>query len=148
MKNPEARLEQLRRSSLVEIEHMTKDPHPDPPLRALPEHSIIDDEPATQYPGGLSGGASLHGLDGTADQTSISQPHIVTGTSRVDFAQSMGASTETKSESSEQNIQSGNMMFKLPDFKQEDSGVVAAREDVLSPTQPKEEQPAPGTASS
>ncbi|KAH4258411.1 hypothetical protein HBI70_231530 [Parastagonospora nodorum] len=146
--NPEARLEQLRRSSLVEIEHMTKDPHPDPPLRALPEHSILDDEPATQHPSGLSGVASPHGLDGTANQTSTSQPHTVTGTSRVDFAQSMGASTETRTESSEQQIRSGNMTFKLPDFKQEDASVAATREDVLSPTQPQDEQPAPGTAPS
>jgi len=127
---------------------MTKDPHPDPPLRALPEHSVLDDEPAMQQPGGLSGAASPHGLDGTANQTSISQPNTGTGTSRVDFAQSIGASTDTRTESSEQEIQSGSMTFKLPDFKQEDTSVIAAREDVLSPTQPQEEQPAPGTATS
>jgi glycogenin glucosyltransferase len=127
---------------------MTKDPHPDPPLRALPEHSILGNEPATQHPGGLSGGASPHGLDGTANQTSISQLNTVTGTSKVDFAQSMGTSTETRTESSEQKIQSGSMTFKLPDFKQEDTSVLAAREDVLSPTQPQEEQPAPDTAAS
>ncbi|XPS81224.1 Glycogenin glucosyltransferase [Ascochyta lentis] len=42
--NPEAKLEQLRRSSLVEFEHLKKDEHPDPPLRALPEHSVLGDE--------------------------------------------------------------------------------------------------------
>lgn len=43
-KNPEAKLDQLRRSSLVEFEHLKKDEHPNPPLRALPEHSIQGDE--------------------------------------------------------------------------------------------------------
>ncbi|KAJ4359228.1 glycogenin glucosyltransferase [Ascochyta clinopodiicola] len=42
--NPGAKLEQLRRSSLVEFEHLKKDEHPDPPLRALPEHSVLGDE--------------------------------------------------------------------------------------------------------
>ncbi|KAJ4311301.1 glycogenin glucosyltransferase [Neodidymelliopsis sp. IMI 364377] len=42
--NPEAKLEQLRRSSLVEFEHLKKDEHPNPPLRALPEHSVLGDE--------------------------------------------------------------------------------------------------------
>lgn len=44
IKNPEAKLEQLRRSSVVEFEHLTKDEHPNPPLRALPEHSVLGDE--------------------------------------------------------------------------------------------------------
>ena len=44
LKNPEAKLDELRRSSVVEFEHLKKDPHPDPPLRPLPEHSIPGDE--------------------------------------------------------------------------------------------------------
>ncbi|KAF1924584.1 glycosyltransferase family 8 protein [Didymella exigua CBS 183.55] len=42
--NPEAKLEQLRRSSVVEFEHLKKDEHPEAPLRALPEHSVLGDE--------------------------------------------------------------------------------------------------------
>ncbi|KAJ8110154.1 hypothetical protein OPT61_g6929 [Boeremia exigua] len=44
LSNPEVKLEQLRRSSLVEFEHLKRDEHPNPPLRALPEHSILGDE--------------------------------------------------------------------------------------------------------
>ncbi|CAA9958885.1 Glycosyltransferase family 8 protein [Pyrenophora teres f. maculata] len=44
--NPEERLDQLRRSSLMEFEHLKKDEHPDPPLRALPEHSIAGEKEA------------------------------------------------------------------------------------------------------
>ncbi|EMD90264.1 glycosyltransferase family 8 protein [Bipolaris maydis ATCC 48331] len=40
--NPEEKLDQLRRSSLIEFEHLKKDEHPDPPLRELPEHSVGD----------------------------------------------------------------------------------------------------------
>lgn len=143
MKNPNAKLEELRRSSLIEFEHLTKDPHPDPPLRALPEHSILEDEPPA--PAGLSGGASPHGLDGATNHSSISQPHAVTGSSRVDFAQSMGANTTT----GEQQVQSGKMTFKLPDFGQ-DTGAASAQEDVLSPTQPqeKDEMSVPGAFNS
>jgi glycogenin glucosyltransferase len=43
-KNPEVKLEELRRSSVVEFEHLKKDEHPEPPLRALPEHSVLGDE--------------------------------------------------------------------------------------------------------
>ncbi|KAJ4399647.1 glycogenin glucosyltransferase [Didymella pomorum] len=42
--NPEVKLEELRRSSVVEFEHLKKDEHPEPPLRALPEHSVLGDE--------------------------------------------------------------------------------------------------------
>jgi hypothetical protein len=142
VKNPNAKLEQLRRSSLVEIEHMTKDAHPDPPLRALPEHSILEDEPT--HPAGLSGGASPHGLDGAASHSSLSQPTAVTGSSRVGFAQSMGINDHSASQNS------GNMTFKLPDFGQDNgsAAVAAGREDVLSPTQPKDEPPIPGAFNS
>jgi glycogenin glucosyltransferase len=89
--NPNVRLEQLRRSSLVEIEHLTKDPHPDPPLRELPEHSVLEDEKKPATHSGLSGGASPHGhakfggLDGTA-----------MGIARVDFAEKLGTNTSTE----------------------------------------------------
>ncbi|KAL6709357.1 glycogenin glucosyltransferase [Coniothyrium glycines] len=45
--NPTEKLDQLRRSSLVEFEHLTKDEHPNPPLRSLPEHSVLTKEAQT-----------------------------------------------------------------------------------------------------
>ncbi|KAJ4304817.1 glycogenin glucosyltransferase [Kalmusia sp. IMI 367209] len=38
--NPEEKLEQLRRSSLLEFEHLKSPNHPKAPLRQLPEHSV------------------------------------------------------------------------------------------------------------
>jgi glycogenin glucosyltransferase len=66
VQNPEEKLDQLRRSSLIEFEHLKKDEHPNPPLRALPEHSVVDSSDAP-----MSGGSSapgLMGLDGANDQ--------------------------------------------------------------------------------
>jgi pyruvate/2-oxoglutarate dehydrogenase complex dihydrolipoamide acyltransferase (E2) component len=68
-KNPDAKLEQLRRSSLIEIEHLKNDDHPNPPLRALPEHSVMTDEDPSISRAPLSEGASPHGLDGSSEQT-------------------------------------------------------------------------------
>jgi hypothetical protein len=122
---------------------MTKDPHPDPPLRALPEHSILEDESAAPHPT-LSGGASPHGpggLDGTAKDSSLSQQHATTGTTTFDFAQSMGVNNEGSNSAVGPQVQSGKMTFKLPDFGQDTTGAAAAaapRETVLSPTEPKE----------
>jgi glycogenin glucosyltransferase len=72
VKNPEEKLDQLRRSSVIEFEHLKKDEHPNPPLRALPEHSVVDakDENTAHVP--LSRGSSPHGLmgiDGADDQS-------------------------------------------------------------------------------
>jgi glycogenin glucosyltransferase len=113
VKNPDARLEQLRRSSLVEIEHLTKDPHPDPPLRTLPEHSVLHDEGTFEAHPALSGGASPHGLgqlDGTVNQSSAqtsnhitSEQSVASGIARVDFGQSMGTSTGSVSKSGGQS---------------------------------------------
>jgi glycogenin glucosyltransferase len=95
---------------LVEFEHLTKDPHPNPPLRALPEHSIPDDVDASEAHPLLSGGASPHGLDvasglhGATYNSSMqtfasntSMPPAAQSTGTVDFAQS------TKSEESSKN---------------------------------------------
>jgi glycogenin glucosyltransferase len=91
LQNPNARLEQLRRSSLVEIEHLTKDPHPDPPLRALPEHSVLEDEEKPVAHPGLSGGASPQGLAqfGGLDGAAM-------GIARVDFAQKLESRTTSE----------------------------------------------------
>lgn len=86
---------------------MTKDPHPDPPLRSLPEHSVLDDADMTKLHRQLSGGPSPHGLDkisgtdgaadydsaqSTANDSTTHQP--APGISTVDFAQSIGMSKE------------------------------------------------------
>jgi glycogenin glucosyltransferase len=42
-KDPNEKLEQLRRSSVLELEHLKQPDHPHPPLRALPEHSVPPD---------------------------------------------------------------------------------------------------------
>ncbi|KAH9861261.1 hypothetical protein IAQ61_010998 [Plenodomus lingam] len=42
--NPLEKLDELRRSSVIEFEHLKKDEHPDPPLRALPEHSAMKEQ--------------------------------------------------------------------------------------------------------
>jgi glycogenin glucosyltransferase len=102
-KNPDARLEQLRRSSLVEIEHLTKDPHPDPPLRALPEHSVLQDEETSVAHSALGGGGEL---DGTVEQKdSVRTSELSTkqleasGIARIDFGQSVETSSESVSKS-------------------------------------------------
>jgi len=73
--NPEEKLDQLRRSSLIEFEHLKKDEHPNPPMRALPEHSVVEKKEA---------GTSF-GLDGANDQAVPgSFPHVA----EKDFASS------------------------------------------------------------
>jgi hypothetical protein len=122
---------------------MTKDPHPDPPLRALPEHSVLGEEESAPHPT-LSGGASPHGLgglDGTANQSSLPRQHATSGTTTFDFAQSMGANDTSSNAAVGPQVQSGKMTFKLPDFGQDNTGAAAAaapRETVLSPTEPTE----------
>jgi glycogenin glucosyltransferase len=75
LKNPEEKLDQLRRSSLIEFEHLKKDEHPNPPMRALPEHSVVEKKEA-----GIS-----FGLDGANDQAVPgSFPHVA----EKDFASS------------------------------------------------------------
>jgi glycogenin glucosyltransferase len=172
VQNPNAKLEQLRRSSLIEIEHLTKDPHPDPPLRALPEHSVLENEESPTVHPALSGGASPHGLDkfdgidGTAggiatqdfaqtsgtknNKTENSVPAATEGlfftsqglssVSSSSFSQTSSSSTlQQTSTSSGQQMQSGRMTFTLPDFGKENESTIAnAREEILSPTQPQD----------
>ncbi|KAF2202383.1 nucleotide-diphospho-sugar transferase [Delitschia confertaspora ATCC 74209] len=47
--DPEERLEQLRRSSLLEFEHLKSPVHPQPPLRELPEHSVAKEETSMHH---------------------------------------------------------------------------------------------------
>jgi glycogenin glucosyltransferase len=86
VKNPEEKLDQLRRSSVIEFEHLKKDEHPNPPLRALPEHSVVDakDENTAHVP--LSGGSSSHGLMGLAGANDQSIPGSFPNIADKDFA--------------------------------------------------------------
>jgi glycogenin glucosyltransferase len=152
---------------------LTKDPHPDPPLRALPEHSVLENEESSTVHPALSGGASPHGLgdlgdlDGTASSIATLDfaqrlgtnntmentgkaateglfftPQGLSSVSSTSFSQTSSSSTSQQtSSSSRQQIQSGRMTFTLPDFGKDNEPVVAeAREDILSPTQPKDNQ--------
>jgi glycogenin glucosyltransferase len=60
IKNPVQKLEELRRSSLLEFEHLKAPVHPEPPLRALPEHSVPG-------PGAPRSSSAEYGLDGASD---------------------------------------------------------------------------------
>jgi glycogenin glucosyltransferase len=60
LKNPDEMLEQLRRSSVLEFEHLKSPDHPQPPLRKLPEHSVPKPSTSVQHhvgPGSPMGGS-------------------------------------------------------------------------------------------
>jgi len=135
--NPNAKLEQLRRSSLAEFEHLTKDPHPDPPLRALPEHSTEQEEGVSAQTHS-SGGGHISSLDGAAKSQEPEKPSESTQPSLSGLSSVSG--------SDQHQIQSGNMTFTLPDFSKAApvEAPLAAKEDVLSPTQ-ETEQKVPGS---
>jgi glycogenin glucosyltransferase len=166
VQNPDERLDQLRRSSLIEFEHLKKDEHPNPPLRALPEHSILGDNEASTSQMGSDGAndnptpiaekdfasqehapdfrkgsgqrSFAHGDESVAPQHYSSQDF--SGSSST-FGQNFSSSTEHHSSSSEhhgqQQMQSGNMTFNLPDFGDGSSADDAKTggDDSLSPTQ-------------
>lgn len=81
MQNPEERLDQLRRSSLMEFEHLKKDEHPDPPLRALPEHSVVGEKEGSAAP-------APTGSDGANDGPNVAEK---------DFAATEGEPSATQS---------------------------------------------------
>ncbi|KAI5379739.1 nucleotide-diphospho-sugar transferase [Alternaria alternata] len=90
--NPEEKLDQLRRSSLIEFEHLKKDEHPNPPMRALPEHSVVEKKEA---------GTSF-GLDGANDQAVPgSFPHVA----EKDFASSMTFTVPTFDDGTSADVQ-------------------------------------------
>jgi glycogenin glucosyltransferase len=156
VQNPDERLDQLRRSSLIEFEHLKKDEHPNPPLRALPEHSILGENEASTGSDGAndnptpiaekdfatqehapdvrkgSGQRSFaHGDESVAPQHYSSQDF--SGSSST-FGQNFSSSTEHHGQ---QQVQSGNMTFNLPDFGDGSSADDAKTggDDSLSPTQ-------------
>jgi glycogenin glucosyltransferase len=98
VKNPEEKLDELRRSSLIEFEHLKKDEHPDPPLRALPEHSVGDE---------------AKGVDGANDSTA---------------AQPLPEPSSSDDVSGSQQVQAGGTTFTLPAFGDDSSSVKAEGE--------------------
>lgn len=114
LKNPEEKLDELRRSSLIEIEHLKQPNHPMAPLRELPEHSV---------------GPPVIAADHYA-KTSQDD--------RVDS--SMKTQDLSSSEKTINNPPSGKPLFKEPDFGSDGSSDTKVddlppREEVLSPTQ-------------
>ncbi|KAF2742753.1 glycosyltransferase family 8 protein [Sporormia fimetaria CBS 119925] len=63
--NPNEKLEQLRRTSLLEFEHLKSPNHPVPPLRALPQHSV----PSPKESGKEQAPAAVDGTSETTDST-------------------------------------------------------------------------------
>ncbi|KAF2477057.1 nucleotide-diphospho-sugar transferase [Lindgomyces ingoldianus] len=119
--NPEERLDQLRRSSVLEFEHLKAPVHSQPPLRELPEHSIPKRETSVHHHVPLSGGSSPHELD-----------QLTQGGSKTDVKSPEPASTEKSATTP---------IFKEPDFgadggSDETAGLFTGKkEDVLSPTE-------------
>lgn len=156
------RLDQLRRSSLLEFEHLVKDEHPNPPLRALPEHSIPTEGEKDVTQTSLVGRKSSQSSDMMAASplpitSGIAQRDFATetpgsslpGSSSQDFAS--GASSASaqplpnpvqpssfsgESSSSSQQIKAGKMTFTVPNFGHNGATEVTyPEEDTLSPTQ-------------
>ncbi|KAI4714435.1 hypothetical protein J4E89_000115 [Alternaria sp. Ai002NY15] len=104
--NPEEKLDQLRRSSLIEFEHLKKDEHPNPPMRALPEHSIAGEEKT----------ATSFGLDGANDQgIPGSFPSVV----EKDFASSDPA-PDVRPSSSDRSFAHGDESSAPQHYSQQD----------------------------
>lgn len=93
------KLDQLRRSSVIEFEHLKKDEHPNPPLRALPEHSVLD-EKSLEGPASLDG-ASGHGSSQTQKDNDAADVVIpgafpgAPGIAHKDFASEVGTTDST-----------------------------------------------------
>ncbi|KAF1958111.1 nucleotide-diphospho-sugar transferase [Byssothecium circinans] len=118
--DPEEKLEQLRRSSLLELEHLKSPNHPQPPLRRLPEHSVPTPEEKSK-----SSPPKLEQLD---------DKQTATTNTNQDTAATASAQATTE-----------KPMFKLPDFgadgandAKEDS---PPKEDILSPSQKPKPNP-------
>jgi len=79
---------------------LKKDEHPNPPLRALPEHSVLEEHGKGTSHVLLSGGSSPHGLDGiaNADGSADSQmPGAFPGTLGIAQKDFVGASASINS---------------------------------------------------
>jgi hypothetical protein len=126
LKNPEAKLDELRRSSVVEFEHLKKDPHPDPPLRPLPEHSIPGDEHGEELEvGGIVVAKSdrpatrFSTQETSTEQTSLSQHTSSSQQTTRYFSSRKQTETSQRSEqssSSRQSKRGDKIGFTMDDF--------------------------------
>ena len=71
-KNPEEKLEELRRLSLLEFEHLKSPEHPTPPLRELPAHSVPKRETSGHHTGAGSPRRSVK-TDGAKDGEGVAE---------------------------------------------------------------------------
>ena len=135
-KNPGAKLEQLRRSSLVEIEHLRKDEHPDPPLRALPEHSVLGDEHGEELEvGGIvvaksdRSAARFSTRQTSTEQVGSSQHTTQSSTRKSGRGNKIGFTMDdfgTSFEKREKKESEGNTLDSVPTFSFENSTPVEA----------------------
>ncbi|KAL5438591.1 hypothetical protein PMIN07_011666 [Paraphaeosphaeria minitans] len=87
--NPEEKLGQLRRSSLIEFEHLKSPNHPKAPLRKLPEHSVDLGPPSNPYQAKASDSSPVRS----------GEPESMGGIEAKDFAGSGNGQEDKRDES-------------------------------------------------
>ncbi|KAL6166251.1 glycogenin glucosyltransferase [Exserohilum turcicum] len=150
--DPEEKLEELRRSSLIEFEHLKKDEHPDPPRRELPEHSIVGaadsgDSSEQVFTRDFASSESASEVKESSAQHHHLSQHFTSSSSST-FEQTSSSSTSQQAMSSYssgsddlvvgQQVQAGGTTFTVPSFE-DDGSQVKADGARLSPTQTREE---------
>jgi glycogenin len=94
-------LEQLRRSSVLEFQHLKAPDHPVPPLRELPEHSVP--KPSTRLPHHVGPGSPLAVPDAARESGHVSVPNERPVFAEVEYdgdaaAEDGGVGVSTKAE--------------------------------------------------
>lgn len=124
-KNPNEKLEQLRRSSVLEFEHLKHPDHSHPPsLRGLPEHSVPADTAVHHH----ITSPRIHEFDGASDKS-------VEPVAAKETASTPSLSTPNPPDSGV-GVSFKELVFgseEKSDAKTEE--VAAPKEDVLSPTE-------------
>ena len=123
-KNPNEKLEELRRSSVLEFEHLKQPDHPHPPLRALPEHSVPPDTAVHHH---LTGTPS-HEYDGASEKSAepvAAKDFASTPSTLVPQAPDSGVGVSFKELLFGSDEKSNAKTDEVP----------ASKEDVLSPTE-------------
>ncbi|KAF2450049.1 glycosyltransferase family 8 protein [Karstenula rhodostoma CBS 690.94] len=113
--NPGEKLEQLRRSSLVEFEHLKSPNHPQAPLRTLPEHSVDLGHPPSSPSKANASDSNFVNSDG---------PGSMGGIEAKDFAGSRGGKKDKSDENPEDSakpprIPHGYFALAKPENKEE-----------------------------
>lgn len=143
LKDPQERLEQLRRSSLLEFEHLKSPEHPEPPRRALPAHSVPGPGAydGVDTPQDLKGeGNGKEGDNGGRKESATAAARVVYG---LDGADERDAETGKESGGNGER-ERGRPVFKDLDFGS--GGLAAAQavwhglgEEVVSPSEVERE---------